>query len=58
MNPKGVRHNRILELRGMALTGHSLEDLHVRCINWGVSKGTMYSYVNEVIDSIVRKMKK
>jgi len=58
MSPKGVRHLRVMELRTMALKGKTREDLLHKCLKWRVSMSTANSYINEVIMSIGRRMKK
>jgi len=52
MNRKGIRHNRIIELRAMALKGCSLEELKTRCMQYGISKPTMNNYIDEVVTSL------
>ena len=43
-----VRQNRISELTRRALRGQTLSQLISRCTEWGVSKGTQNSYLDEV----------
>jgi len=58
MSPKGARHLRVMDLRKMALRGNTREDLLHQCLKWGISMSTANSYINEVIMSIGRRMKK
>ena len=53
-----IRQNRIAELTKRALSGQSLSQLVSRCTEWGVSKGTANSYIEEVRDRIKKAQEK
>jgi len=55
MTPKEIRHSRIVYLRTMAKRGCKLEELKARCVKWGVAKGTMVSYLDEVRESLLKR---
>ncbi len=64
MIKKEIRHNRIVELRNMTIhdlkNGKNREEivthLTARCVQIGVSKPTITSYIDEVFESLTRKL--
>ena len=52
MNPREVRHNRIIELRNMALRGATRDEILARANQMKVCHATAKSYLIEVVDSI------
>lgn len=54
MNRREIRHTRIVELRSMALRGCSLAEITARATQMKVSKPTIRSYLEEIVESINR----
>ena len=52
MNGTAIRSGRIQTLTKMLLNGKSWDDLRQRCVQWGVSKTTMNSYLDAVDNRI------
>lgn len=53
-----IRHGRIITLRNMALRGATLEELKAKIVQWQVADGTAQSYIDEVVESLQKAMKK
>ncbi len=58
MKSQEIRHNRIIQLRNMALRGATLQILKAKCMRWNISKSTQTSYLEEVRESLLKVIKK
>jgi hypothetical protein len=55
MTPREIRHNRIIELRTMALQGATMAQLKARCEQMKICSATGKSYLHEIVQSIQKK---